>query len=206
LLFTQNQLLLQGATAADSVEGDRTVQIAACKPEYNFAKYGLRGCTFNTTQPGNYTISHILQDGGASGATYSVNRTLVVLPDCQDSEQACTGLQCSTSGLCFRGAPLSPPVNTPPKLAFSGGRGAAVSVLRGTPYVACAAASAGTLCEAGAVAADAQDGNLTAAVLACPPDDCLWQGCPGHEFIKKGLTDKQLLGSRYTLPTQARHV
>jgi hypothetical protein len=40
---------------------------------------------------------------------------------------------------------------------------------------------------AGATAVDAQSGDITDAVLACPPASCLPLGCPGHEFAAKGL-------------------
>ena len=48
--------------------------------------------------------------------------------------------------------------------------------------------SANKLCDPGAVAFDAEDGNLTAKVLSCPPASCLDRGCPGHEFALKGLS------------------
>ena len=32
-----------------------------------------------------------------------------------------------------------------------------------------------------------EDGNLTTHVLACPPQECLPFGCPGHELYVKGL-------------------
>ena len=34
---------------------------------------------------------------------------------------------------------------------------------------------------------DAEDGNLTARVLSCPPQACLAYGCAGHEYTVKGL-------------------
>ena len=59
-----------------------------------------------------------------------------------------------------------------------------------TPFDRCppgVAPSESLLCERGAAASDAEDGNLTARVLACPPAACLDRGCPGHEFVTKGL-------------------
>ena len=34
-------------------------------------------------------------------------------------------------------------------------------------------------CELGATASSASDGNLTSAILACPPTSCLGSNCPG---------------------------
>jgi hypothetical protein len=43
------------------------------------------------------------------------------------------------------------------------------------------------LCELGATATSSSGEALTSAVLACPPASCLAFGCPGHEFVTKGL-------------------
>lgn len=43
------------------------------------------------------------------------------------------------------------------------------------------------LCDLGAVAIDEEDGDITASVLACPPENCLDQGCPQHKFSVKGV-------------------
>lgn len=42
-------------------------------------------------------------------------------------------------------------------------------------------------CEPGALALDAEDGNLTEAIITCPPESCLAVGCPLHSYIKKGI-------------------
>lgn len=64
------------------------------------------------------------------------------------------------------------------------------SLKKGTPFDRCEEGTEPTvtaLCELGANATDAEDGNLTSKVLACPPESCLAYGCPGHEFEVKGL-------------------
>jgi hypothetical protein len=64
---------------------------------------------------------------------------------------------------------------------------ASVVVKQHTPYLPCGGSPAtGVLCEPGAVAFDAVDGDLTARVLVCPPAACLPFGCPGHEFSREG--------------------
>ncbi|KAK3237082.1 hypothetical protein CYMTET_52818, partial [Cymbomonas tetramitiformis] len=44
------------------------------------------------------------------------------------------------------------------------------------------------LCEPGASAEDAEDGDLAARLLTCPPASCLSYGCHGHEWVTKGLS------------------
>ena len=48
--------LVQGASARDTLEGDRTAQVYACQPAYSFVRYGLQGCNVSTSRPGNDTI------------------------------------------------------------------------------------------------------------------------------------------------------
>eukprot|EP00798_Chlamydomonas_sp_ICE-L_P009233 gene9233-16381_t len=85
--------------------------------------------------------------------------------------------------------------NTQPKLALvqgSNSESEIVSVRQFKLYGACLEGKDGSsdvLCERGAAAFDEQDGDLTFKVLACPPADCLDAGCPGHEFINKGIKD-----------------
>eukprot|EP00798_Chlamydomonas_sp_ICE-L_P013353 gene13353-19195_t len=86
-------------------------------------------------------------------------------------------------------------INTQPKLALVQGSDSGseiVSVRQYKLYGACLKGEDGSssvLCERGATAFDEQDGDLTFKVLACPPADCLDSGCPGHEFINKGIKD-----------------
>jgi hypothetical protein len=90
------RLSVQGVTAHDSVEGDRSAQIAACRPEYSLPTYGLQGCSLNTDTPGNATITYLLVDAPSS-TTYTAQRKLVVLPSCDDNEFACSSLRCSSA-------------------------------------------------------------------------------------------------------------
>eukprot|EP00798_Chlamydomonas_sp_ICE-L_P031297 gene31297-6445_t len=86
-------------------------------------------------------------------------------------------------------------LNTQPEIALvqgSNSKSEIVSVRQFKLYRACLEGEDGrndVLCERGAAAFDKQDGDLTFKVLACPPADCLDAGCPGHEFIKKGIVD-----------------
>lgn len=71
---------------------------------------------------------------------------------------------------------------------------------RFSSYAACGVGvdpSRDSLCEPGATAADAEDGDLTARVYACPPASCFLLGleCFGHEFSGKGI---QVRGRQYT--------
>lgn len=180
---------VQGAEAFDSVEGDRSSQVTACSPDSFFDKHGLQACTFSTAEPGNHTLAYTLLDT-ATGVEHVVQRTLVVSPDCSGDESACTSLQCSVGRLCTSGTPLGTPFNGPPLLRFAGAAKSAVKMPRGTAFMPCSQQRPYDTaeCEAGAVAVDPEDGNLSASVLACPPEDCMWRGCPGHEFRRKGVT------------------
>lgn len=176
---------MQGAAAIDSIEGERSSEIAACKPAYKFDAYGLRGCALDTSRPGNHTITYLLEDPDA-GVTHTVSRSLVVLPDCSGGD-VCSNLQCASNGLCLSGTTLPLPTNAPPVMRFASGAAAARGVARGQRYVSCnQEPRPAALCEEGPTAHDPEDGDLTARVLACPPESCLWQGCPGHEFSEKG--------------------
>lgn len=68
--------------------------------------------------------------------------------------------------------------------------GPSIAVPQFTNYSACDAdqvPAQSALCEPGASATDVTGGDLTSKVLACPPAACLPAGCPGHEFVRKGL-------------------
>jgi hypothetical protein len=67
-----------------------------------------------------------------------------------------------------------------------------VSIRQFASYAKCEDGVAPTpdkLCEPGAIAQDAEDGDLTSRVFSCPPASCIERGdgCTGHEFSKKGL-------------------
>lgn len=180
----------QGARAFHSIDGDITAYVEACKAGVRFSQHGLQGCTYDTSTPGVYSITFSVTVPGTS-LRASVTRRLVVYPTCGLIEFSCTDLQCSLAELCLSvGGELQVPVNHAPRLLLPQGQIAQVAVQGGLVYSKCSAdevADASLKCESGVLATDMEDGDLTARVLACPPDDCLAFGCPGHEFQVKGV-------------------
>ena len=179
----------------------------------SFASAGLAGCETTTngsmsaasgvwSVPGVYNISFSAFDAFA-GTWASATRSVTVQPACGLGERACSSaLVCSQAGYCASElASLS-------ASASSGGSTAAAAALNLTlrtstilalaatvpqhsAYALCApgtAPAAHALCELGAVATDL-DGvtNLTSLILACPPADCLPQGCPSWRLAAVGL-------------------
>lgn len=181
---------MQGATGTDAVDGDITARVDACVPGYRFARYGLQACNVSTATPRNITITHSV--AGAYGKRAAVTRTVVVLPRCVLGEVPCSTGGCSVGGVCLGGTRASAAArsNSAPRLALKppGTTDATVFVPAGTEYRRCTAEdlSLRRVCEAGVSAGDAEDGDLTQRVLACPPAACLPFGCPGHEFAVKG--------------------
>eukprot|EP00892_Ulva_mutabilis_P001791 jgi/Ulvmu1/11612/UM008_0013.1 len=180
----------QGATASHPVDGDLTPYVNACRPGLRFATYGIQACTYDTSTPGVYSLTFSVTVPGTTSRA-STTRTLVVYPVCGMTEFSCMDLRCSLAELCLSAAgPLQLPVNHAPRLWLPEGQLAQVSVQAGREYGRCAAdggAGVGVQCEAGVAAVDPEEGDLTARVLACPPESCLPLGCPGHEFESKGL-------------------
>lgn len=187
---------------------------AAPSRAYFFAQYGLSSCA--RAFPGNVTASGVWRVPGtfrvnftvrdSAGAVGSATRTVVVLPNCPQGERPCASTPvCSVDGSCVSdldappepadSAAAAPAARAPPTIALitvPGVLGAEISVKRfSSAFRPCAPgfapATSDVLCEPGAAASDAVDGDLTASVLACPPEACLAVGCPGHEFVKKGL-------------------
>ncbi|KAK9816871.1 hypothetical protein WJX72_006349 [[Myrmecia] bisecta] len=196
-----DQICERGAQAQSSKDGVLTARIEACSTatsRYLFAQVGLRGCTLTTDQPGNFTIVFSVAD--SLGQTARVARQVVVVPVCPAGEHLCADkASCSQGGVCVSdlgssaSAPAVVPANTPPTLVLRTTPllSALVSVKQGKPYAACAAGQipvVDKLCELGVNATDAQDGDLTARVLACPAAACLGQGCPGYEFRAQGIS------------------
>ena len=181
-----------GATAADAVEGDISSQVDACKPRARFDEYGLSECAIDTTVAGEHRIEFSVEDT-ATGLRVRRTRALVVLPRCSPAEPRCADGTCGRGGGCVGGEFVDPP-NAAPTLtlrrAARSGAGGVVLVKRGVAYAACRPGqedSEAAPCESGAVASDAEDGDLTGAVITCPPDGCLSYGCPRHSFVNKGI-------------------
>lgn len=100
----------------------------------------------------------------------------------QDAQQALlsTG-SCSIYGICLTGV-VSASSNTAPTISLVTTAAAPMttSVKYGYSYTVCAAGqlpAVGTECELGATARDAQNGDLTAAVLVCAPSTCTSAAC-----------------------------
>lgn len=169
----------------------------ACVPGHRVTTHGLTACSIDISTVGNYTVSFFLSDASLSPSSAVVSRTVVVHPDCAQSETLCSDNICSTGGFCFGGAPTEQKTNSAPTLAFNPMEQQTVYIPRGRPYTFCSSttddpnslsgSASGDLCESGPVATDDEDGVLTDRVLACPPADCLSYGCPGHELQTKGL-------------------
>jgi hypothetical protein len=114
---------------------------------------------------------------GASGQVPGTNSST-------STQSAARSSSSSSSQLTQRAAANKPPVI---ELVTSAALGPVVTIRRGTSYTTCspgAAPSRDDPCELGAVAVDPDGGegggplNLTDQVVACPPVECLTQGCP----------------------------
>ncbi|KAK3282550.1 hypothetical protein CYMTET_9718, partial [Cymbomonas tetramitiformis] len=197
-----DQVCDRGVTASDAADGDLTSRVLACSTDGRtnlFANRGVSGCTLDTAIPGVYVIDFSVQN--SLGMTGCAQRTITVAPACGPGEELClSGLACSVAGVCvddlFGGAEeATTKPDEPPTIdlrSTAAVTSAYVEVKQHQPYEACTALEleanrSDTLCEPGAVAEDAEDGDLTARVLACPPLSCRAAGCPGHEFLSKGL-------------------
>jgi hypothetical protein len=196
----------RGATAHDATDGVLTSRVEACSNAtrtYFFKDVGVAGCGVDTMVPGQYNVTFSVTS--SSGATAYAVRTLVVAAKCAPSEVLCADrVSCSQAGVCLEdlqqkaaGGPdallQEPAVDAAPNITLLGAPvlKAVVGVRQHSVYARCAFGqqpTAEVLCEPGAAAMDAEDGNLTARVLACPPASCMDRGCPGHEFASKGLS------------------
>ena len=203
----------RGATATDSVEGDLTPLLDACAARARFSVIGLRACSLNTTAPGNYSISFLYNDVVAA-QTAVATRTVVIMQRCSPSAMRCADLSCSPTGFCASGR-FAEPYNAQPTInlnATAATQGGVVLVPKGWDYKACARGEQGWQsqpCETGANAFDAEDGDLTARIVTCPPDSCIAAGCAGHEFVRKGIngcgvnTTHGAIGAEFKLVFQA---
>ena len=204
---------MQGAVATHPVDGDLTIHLDACAPGHRFASRGLSACSLDTNVLGNHTVSFFLSDALVPSSD-SATRTLVVHAACPSEEVLCADNSCSTSGFCFASTPSARAENAAPSLQFTTGEQATVYVPRGIQYEYCNTTSelltgADTtermFCERGPVAFDEEDGFISHRILACPPPECIFSGCPGHELQAKGLagcgvdTEQAPIGTSFNL-------
>jgi hypothetical protein len=125
-----------------------------------------------------------------------------VTPVCSAGERLCAdGLTCSLAGACTLDLALDAQLSqvneednaeTPPALTLRAAPGLSryMEVRRFSVFAACAPGvmpKEDAPCELGADATDFSGVDLSPAVLACPPVECLTTGCPGHQFAAKGL-------------------
>ncbi|KAK3276613.1 hypothetical protein CYMTET_15331 [Cymbomonas tetramitiformis] len=188
----------RGASAVDDEDGVLDQEVLACSPDgvsYKFVKKGVEACEVDTTRPGEYEVHFEVYD--SLGARASISRHVTVLDECSVGEHLCANdpTVCSAAGICISDmeAPESPEMEDEAPVIWLVNNSvlpAFLDVRQGVAYMACAPSQVpkeGALCEAGAEAWDHENGNLTARVLSCPPQDCQDVGCPGHEFASKGV-------------------
>eukprot|EP00854_Cymbomonas_tetramitiformis_P003615 gene3615-4547_t len=191
-----------GADASDALEGDLRTLLLACSPDgerNRFEERGIGGCPFDSQVPAVYSLLfEVFNSGGASA---SAVRNVTVQASCPPGESLClSGLTCSSQGVCVDDLAASlesasepaAPKNTAPTLVLQTDdvAGMYISLTQYAEYNRCGDGVDPTTvvpCEAGAIATDAEDGDLTSRVLACPPASCLDKGCDGHEFETKGV-------------------
>ncbi|KAK3250155.1 hypothetical protein CYMTET_40451 [Cymbomonas tetramitiformis] len=190
----------QGAEATDQEDGEITDEVRACSPDeavcYKFSSQGIAAAGVNGTIPGVYLVLYYVE--ASNGARAYATRTVTVTPACDVGERVCLDrVSCSLDDLCVdeldtNGLSDAAEEDTAPNMTLVTHAlvGQFVDVRQYSAYEACAAATApeeDALCDPGVTVEDAEDGNLTAAALSCPPDSCISTGCPGHEFRAKGL-------------------
>ncbi|KAK3254277.1 hypothetical protein CYMTET_36504 [Cymbomonas tetramitiformis] len=187
----------KGATAVDEADGILDSQILACSPDgvsYKWGNKGVQNCKVDTGVPGNYLVRY--QVFNSVGLSAEASRNITVVKSCPTGEKLCSSkTTCSTGGTCMDdlgGGSTEAVEDLAPTLTLLGNNflSSSISVKQYSSYQACAAGVVpkdGKLCEMGAEAHDEESGNITKRVLSCPPTDCLDQGCPGHEFVTKGV-------------------
>ncbi|KAG2445957.1 hypothetical protein HXX76_000560 [Chlamydomonas incerta] len=202
-----------GAKASLRSLGDLNHRIVACadKVKQNPQPYsvvGLQYCGIDTASPGTYTITYHLS--WPSVGTLIIKRQLLVVERCV-GESLCPDGFCSVDQSCARNNVSSTissfivatgdangllpnstslSTNTPPALFLRNGEvvNSTVVVPRGTPYMVCAADQVPTQdrpCEPLGTALDVEDGNITAMITLCPPEDCAPTQCRDHRADRK---------------------
>lgn len=178
---------MQGARARHPVDGDVTAYVEACARGYFFSAVGLDGCALDTSTVGEHTVTFSVVDA-TSGSVVERSRTVVVHPLCASGDVLCSTLTCSASGVCVSGRPLTTSTaNSAPLLRLADGDVRVKYVARGVEYAPCGSGDTRSACAAAPVAFDPEDGSLSEDILACPPDECMDFGCPGHAFRDKGV-------------------
>ncbi|KAK3253971.1 hypothetical protein CYMTET_36800, partial [Cymbomonas tetramitiformis] len=169
-----------GATATDSLDGDLADHITACETETEtnlFKVRGLSGCPLDTRTPGLYNITFAAAN--SAGLRAAAVRQLLVMINCVSYEHRCSSLlECSVNGLCQSdlgggGESAQPAENSAPNLTVveAGATPQYVDVKRFYEWALCGYNVTSTVefpCDPGVEAYDAEDGNLTSRVLACP--------------------------------------
>ena len=192
--LTVSALCDRGATAIDSTDGDLTPFVMACG--LNFQKEGLAGCEINGAESaGMYEITFDVTD--SAGHRARVMRKVLLLVECDAGMERCKdGMTCVPEGKpCesdiapeIEEAAEPPATAMPPNVTLLGP--AILTLPRFATYTMCASdklPSDYAPCDQGAIAHDDIDGNLTGALLVCPPESCMSFGCPGHELWRKGV-------------------
>ena len=201
----------RGAKASDPVDGNLSPQVIACPDEpgggSRFATNGLAGCRSlaAVSNVGVYNVTFSVTN--TAGLTATAVRSLVVYAQCATGERLCLdGVTCSRAGICISDldaaasqiagasaadAEARANAPTPPEMTLytSEVMPTYLSVKQYSTYAPCVDGlpTIDVQCEMGAIAIDKKLGNITSTVLACPPQECLDMGCPGHEFLTKGL-------------------
>ncbi|KAK3272169.1 hypothetical protein CYMTET_19521 [Cymbomonas tetramitiformis] len=154
----------------------------------------ILACKVDTDTPGVYTV--IYEVHASSGLSARVSRNVTVVKSCPTGEKLCSSqTTCSEGGTCtedLSAAAAEEPPDEPPILSLvtNDALPSNLFIRQHSTYEACRPGQepeVGKLCEPGAEATDDVDGNLTGRVLSCPPESCLDTGCPGHEFVTKGI-------------------
>ncbi|KAK3275279.1 hypothetical protein CYMTET_16578 [Cymbomonas tetramitiformis] len=188
-----------GATATDSLDGDLTERVTVCETETETNRYsvrGLNGCLLDTQTPGLYNLTFAVTNS-AGLRTVAVRQVLVMI-SCISYERRCSSLlACSVNGVCQEdlqggGESAVPAENIPPNLTLveAGATLQYINIKRYYIYALCGYNVTSTVdfpCDPGVDAHDAEDGNLTSNVIACPPYCSTPVECEVHKLSVKGI-------------------
>uniref|UniRef100_A0A7S3VQ04 Polycystin cation channel PKD1/PKD2 domain-containing protein n=1 Tax=Dunaliella tertiolecta TaxID=3047 RepID=A0A7S3VQ04_DUNTE len=208
----------RGVKAEDTVEGNiqsavtfscsfkpvgRTEEVSSPPNSLLYTISQLSACGFSTSAPGTWTITYqVSNDVGMSSEPRAVSRTVSVTQVCLPGEISCENGSCAddlNSCTLNGGGDASIDGSTKPQISLQRVQGTLspsdiVSVKKGTPYEACTSSPSSLpsteVCEPGATALDAAEGDISRLVLSCP-GSCIegtQPSCsPGHLYISKGI-------------------